>query len=164
MATDTDAIALLRGAIGTQRGPSSWREITQEQIDGFAEITGDHQWIHVDVERARRESPFGTTIAHGNLTLSSIDGFREQLSIHDQPDADLFALGVNMGWNRVRFPAPVPAGSRVRAAAELVSVEERGGGWWEIVDRFTVTVEGSDKPACVAESVVRLLLRDPGGS
>ena len=130
-------------------------------IDGFARITHDHQWIHVDVERAKRESPFGTTIAHGNLTLSIVDGLREQISARDGADLEEVALGVNMGWNRVRFPAPVPAGSRVRATAELVSVEEKGDGWWEIVDRFTVEAEDAEKPVCVAESVGRILLRSP---
>lgn len=157
--TNTDLIERLRESIGVQRGPTSWRTITQEEIDAFAKITGDHQWIHVDVERAKRESPFGTTIAHGNLTLSIIDGLREQISARDQADFEQVALGVNMGWNRVRFPAPVPAGSKVRATAELVSVEEKGGGWWEVVDRFTVETEGGEKPACVAESVGRILLR-----
>ncbi len=157
--TNTDLIERLRELIGVQRGPSSWRTITQEDIDLFAKITGDHQWIHVDVERAKRESPFGTTIAHGNLTLSVIDGLREQISARDEADLEHIALGVNMGWNRVRFPAPVPAGSKVRATAELVSVEEKSGGWWEIVDRFTIQTEGGDKPACVAESVGRIMLR-----
>jgi acyl dehydratase len=155
----TDPVAQLRKMIGVLRGPSSWRSVKQEDINAFAQITGDHQWIHVDVPRAERESPFGTTIAHGNLTLSIIDGLREQLSARDAADLEQIALGVNMGWNRVRFPAPVPAGSRVRATAELVSVEEKGSGWWELVDRFTVEVEGAEKPACVAESVGRILLR-----
>jgi acyl dehydratase len=159
MATTTDPIARLREAIGVKRGPTSWRTVTQEDIDAFAQITGDHQWIHVDVERAKRESPFGTTIAHGNLTLSIIDGLREQIATRDAADLEQIALGVNMGWNRVRFPAPVPAGSRVRATAELVSVEAKSGDWWEVVDRFTVEAEGAQKPACVAESVGRILLR-----
>jgi acyl dehydratase len=159
MATTTDPIARLREAIGNQRGPTSWRTVTQKDIDAFARITGDHQWIHVDVERAKRESPFGTTIAHGNLTLSIIDGLREQITTRDAADLERIALGVNMGWNRVRFPAPVPAGSRVRATAELVSVEEKGSDWWEIVDRFTVEAEGAEKPVCVADSVGRILLR-----
>jgi len=159
MSTTTDTIARLREAIGVRRGPSSWRTVTQQDIDAFARITGDHQWIHVDVPRAERESPFGTTIAHGNLTLSIIDGLREEISAREEPDLEQIALGVNMGWNRVRFPAPVPAGRRVRATAELVSVEEKSGGWWEVVDRFTVEVEGVEKPACVAESVGRILLR-----
>ena len=160
MATDTDTIARLREMIGVQRGPTSWRTISQEDIDSFAKITGDHQWIHVDQERAKTESPFGTTIAHGNLTLSVIDGLREELTARDEADLEQIALGVNMGWNRVRFPAPVPSGSKVRASAELVSVEEKGGGWWEVVDRFTVETEGGAKPACVAESVGRVLLKD----
>jgi acyl dehydratase len=159
MATTADPLAGLRDAIGVQRGPTSWRTVTQEDIDAFASITGDHQWIHVDVERAKRESPFGTTIAHGNLTLSIIDGLREQVSTRDVIDAEQITLGVNMGWNRVRFPAPVPSGSQVRATAELVSVTDKGNGWWEIVDRFTIEVDGAEKPACVAESVGRILLR-----
>jgi acyl dehydratase len=161
MSTTTGAIALLRDAIGRKRGPTAWRTVTQEEINAFARITGDHQWIHVDVERAKRESPFATTIAHGNLTLSIIDGLREEISARDGADLDEIALGVNMGWNRVRFPTPVPAGSRVRATAELVSVEEKVGGWWELVDRFTIEAEGAEKPACVAESVGRILLRTP---
>jgi acyl dehydratase len=158
MTTTNNPIDTLRERIGVQRGPSDWRSITQENIDSFAEISGDHQWIHVDRERAERESPFGTTIAHGNLTLCVIDGLREQLGggIAD----DQVKLGVNMGWNKVRYPAPVPADSRVRATAELVTVTDKGGGWWELVDRFTVEVEGSEKPAVVAESVVRLLVAD----
>ncbi len=160
MTMSTDPFARLREAIGVQRGPTSWRTVTQEDIDAFAKITGDHQWIHVDVERAKLESPFGTTIAHGNLTLSVIDGLREQISTRDTVDLEQIALGVNMGWNRVRFPTPVPAGTRVRATAELVSVEDKGGGWWEIVDRFTIEAEGAAKPACVAESVGRILLRN----
>jgi acyl dehydratase len=164
MAITNDPIARLREAIGIRRGPTSWRTVTQKDIDAFAQITGDHQWIHVDLERAKRESPFGTTIAHGNLTLSIIDGLREQIAARDPADLEQIALGVNMGWNRVRFPAPVPADSRLRATAELVSVEERGGGWWEIVDRFTIEVDGGEKPACVAESVGRVLLRQPDPS
>jgi len=105
------------------------------------------------VERAKSESPFGTTVAHGNLTLSMIDGMRLELL-----SSSGFKLGVNYGWNKVRFPAPVPAGSKVRATAEVVEVEEVGGGWWQIVTRFTVEVEGSDKPACVADSVGRALV------
>ncbi len=158
MTTTNNPIDTLRERIGVQRGPSEWRSITQENINSFAEITGDHQWIHVDRERAERESPFGTTIAHGNLTLCVIDGLREQLG--GGVEGDQVKLGVNMGWNKVRYPAPVPADSRVRATAELVSVTDKGGGWWELVDRFTIEVEGSEKPAVVAESVVRLLLAD----
>ena len=125
--------------------------VSQEDINTFAGLTGDHQWIHVDEERAERESPFGTTIAHGNLTLSLIDGMREGLL--PSPEG---VIGVNYGWNRVRFPAPVPSGSRVRARAEVTSVEDVGNGWWQVVQRFTVEVEGSEKPVCVADSVGRV--------
>src|SRR5919205_3202582 len=142
----------LRDLIGQTVGPSDWREVTQDDIDRFAELSGDDQWIHVDVERAKRESPFGTTVAHGNLTLSLIDGLRRDLIASSG-----FALGVNYGWNKVRFPAPVPAGSRVRAKAEVVSVDDVGGRWWQVATRFTVELEGSDKPCCVAESVGRAL-------
>ena len=142
----------LKELLGKQIGPSEWREVTQEEIDAFADLSGDHQWIHVDVERAKTESPFGTTIAHGNLTLSMIDGMRLELL-----NSSGFKLGVNYGWNKVRFPAPVPAGARIRGTAEVTEVEEVGGGWWQIVTRFTVEVEGSDKPACVADSVGRAL-------
>jgi acyl dehydratase len=136
-------------------GPSEWREVTQEMINQFADLTGDHQWIHVDVERAKVESPFGTTVAHGNLTLSLIDGLRKDLT-----EWSGFKLGVNYGWNKVRFPAPVVAGARVRCCAQLVEVSELGGGWHQVVTRFTVEVEGSDKPACVADSVGRVLVDD----
>jgi acyl dehydratase len=147
-----NGIEELKALIGQEIGPSEWREVTQELIDKFAEVSGDDQWIHVDVERAKQESPFGTTIAHGNLTLSMIDGFRLDLL-----KSEGFVLGVNYGWNKVRFPAPVPAGSRLRATAEVVSVDEVGGNWWQIVTRFKVEVEGNEKPACVAESVGRAL-------
>jgi acyl dehydratase len=142
----------LQGLMGQEVGPSEWREVTQEDINAFAELSGDDQWIHVDVERARNESPFGTTIAHGNLTLSMIDGFRKDLI-----DSEGFALGVNYGWNKVRFAAPVPSGSRLRARAEVISIDEVGGGWYQVVTRFTVEVEGNEKPACIAESVGRAL-------
>ena len=142
----------LKELIGQEVGPSEWRTVTQEDINTFAELSGDDQWIHVDVERAKTESPFGTTVAHGNLTLSLIDGFRKGMIASSG-----FALGVNYGWNKVRFPAPVPAGSRVRARAEVVSVDDAGGGWWQIVTRFTLEVEGSEKPCCVGDSVGRAM-------
>jgi acyl dehydratase len=150
---EVQGIAGLKALLGKEIGPGEWRQVTQEDIDTFADLSGDHQWIHTDVERAKTESPFGTTIAHGNLTLSLIDGLRLDLI-----SSSGFALGVNYGWNKVRFPAPVPAGSRVRAKAEVVSVDEVGGGWWQVVTRFTIEVEGSEKPACVADSVGRALV------
>ncbi len=150
---EVDGLEGARALIGQTVGPSGWRQVSQEDIDLFARLSGDDQWIHVDVERARRESPYGMTIAHGNLTLALIDGFRKEL----------FAvvgvkLGVNYGWNRVRFPAPVPAGSRVRASAEIASIDELADGWYQQVTRFTLEVEGSEKPCCVADSVGRALV------
>jgi acyl dehydratase len=147
-----EGIEGLKALQGKQIGPSDWRELTQEDIDTFADLTGDHQWIHVDVERAKQESPFGTTVAHGNLTLSLIDGLRIELL-----KSTGFKLGVNYGWNKVRFPAPVPSGSKIRATAEVVEVDDVGGGWFQIVTRFKLEVEGSEKPACVADSVGRAL-------
>src|SRR5215217_6412346 len=115
MTITVNGIEELKALVGETIGPSGWRELTQADIDRFAEVSGDDQWIHVDVERAKKESPFGTTVAHGNLTLSMIDGLRLSLL-----KSEGFALGVNYGWNKVRFPAPVPSGSRIRAKAEVV--------------------------------------------
>jgi acyl dehydratase len=148
-----DGIEGLRSMIGQEVGPTEWLEITQDDIDTFADVARDHQWIHVDAERAAKESPFGTTIAHGNLTLSLIDHLRTELFRQEG-----VAMGVNMGWNRVRFPAPVPAGSKVRARAEVVSVDDKGGGWYEVVTKFTVDSDAGGKPVCVAESVGRALV------
>jgi acyl dehydratase len=134
-------------------GPSRWREVTQEMVDQFAELTGDDQWIHVDVERAKVESPFGTTVAHGNLTLSLIDGLRRDLG-----EFSGFKLGVNYGWNKVRFPAPVLVGSRLRCYSQIVEVSDVGGDWHQVVTRFTVEAEGGEKPVCVADSVGRVLV------
>jgi len=142
----------MRALMGQEVGPTDWREVTQDDIDTFARLVGDDQWIHVDVERAKTESPFGTTVAHGNLTLSMIDGLRRDLI-----ESKGFKLGVNYGWNKVRFPAPVPAGSKVRAKGEVISVDEVGGGWYQVVTKFTVEVEGGEKPVCVGESVGRAL-------
>jgi len=149
---EVQGIEGLEALQGKEIGPSEWRTVTQEDIDTFAELTGDHQWIHTDVERAKKESPFGTTVAHGNLTLSLIDGLRIELL-----KSTGFKLGVNYGWNKVRFPAPVPSGSKIRATAEVVEVDDVGGGWFQIVTRFKLEVEGSEKPACVADSVGRAL-------
>jgi acyl dehydratase len=146
----------LRALTGQVVGPSAWHQVTQEMIGQFAELTGDAQWIHVDIERAKSESPFATTIAHGNLTLSLIDGMR--LDLHDWSG---FQLGVNYGWNKVRFPAPVLAGARVRCFAQVIEVSEVGRGWHQIVTRFTVEAEGGEKPVCVADSVGRVLVGEP---
>ena len=152
MTITVNGIEELKALAGQTIGPSEWREVTQADIDTFAELSRDDQWIHVDVERAKTESPFGTTVAHGNLTLSMIDGFRPELL-----ESTGFKLGVNYGWNKIRFPAPVPAGSRIRATVEALSVDDVGGGWHQVTQKWTVEVEGSEKPACVAESVGRVL-------
>src|SRR5829696_2683101 len=153
MATvQVEGIEGLQALQGKEIGPSEWREVTQQDIDTFADLTGDHQWIHTDVERAKRESPFGTTVAHGNLTLSLIDGLRLKLIKQEG-----VKMGINYGWNKVRFPAPVPAGSNVRATAEIQSVDELGDGWVQVATKFTLEREGGEKPVCVAESVGRAL-------
>ena len=148
-----ESVEQLQEIKGKVIGPSDWREVTQEMIDAFAEVSGDHQWIHTDVERAKTESPFGTTIAHGNLTLSMADGFRSTLFSFAG-----FKMGVNYGWNKVRYPAPVPAGSRVRGSAETLEVNELGGGWYELIQRLTIEVDGGEKPAFVGDSVARFLV------
>ncbi|HEY2717040.1 MAG TPA: MaoC family dehydratase [Solirubrobacterales bacterium] len=142
----------MRELVGKEIGPGEWRTITQADIDAFADLSGDHQWIHVDPERAKAESPFGTTIAHGNLTLATVDGFRQQLL---KPTG--FALAVNYGWNKIRFPAPVPVDSRIRARLEVVELDEVGGGWLQMVTRITIEVEGGEKPCFVGDSVTRLM-------
>jgi acyl dehydratase len=130
-------------------GPSSWVEVPQSRIDAFADATGDHQWIHVDPERAAA-GPFGTTIAHGYLTLSLLPVASYEVLPRD-PEA---RMGINYGLNRVRFPAPVPVGSRVRATFEVVAVDEIEGGS-QLTLAATVEREGGDKPVCVAEVVFR---------
>src|SRR4051794_8480458 len=153
MATvEVEGVEGMQGLLGQPIGPSEWRTVTQEDIDTFADLSGDDQWIHVDVERAKTESPFGTTIAHGNCTLAMIDGFRPELF-----ESTGFKLGVNYGWNKIRFPAPVPARSRLRGSGVAASVADVGNGWFQVIYKWSVEVEGSEKPGCVGESVVRLL-------
>jgi acyl dehydratase len=143
----------MQGLVGRQLGPTGWRQITQADIDAFAAITHDRQWIHVDVERARSEGPFGTTIAHGTLLLALIDGFRDELTDgHDAP------LAVAAGWDRVRYPSPVTAGSHVRARMEITAAAEVARGW-RIVERWTVMIRDADRPACVADAIGLVLGR-----
>ncbi|WP_328556434.1 MULTISPECIES: MaoC family dehydratase [unclassified Streptomyces] len=141
----------LRGAVGEQLGYTDWVEVEQKRIDLFAEATGDHQWIHVDPEKAAT-GPFGTTIAHGYLTLSLLPLFGPQLI-----GVEGVKMGVNYGTNKVRFPAPVPVGSRLRATATITAVDDVPGGV-QVSVAFTVEREGGDKPVCVAESVSRYYL------
>ena len=143
-----NGLAELTALTGRDLGHSSWIEITQGRIDTFAEATGDHQWIHVDPERAR-SGPFGTTIAHGYLTLSLvIPLFGELLTI------DGIRMGINYGLDKVRFPSPVRVGSKIRLAARVAGVEEVTGGVQMALD-FTVEIDGEAKPACVARPVYR---------
>jgi acyl dehydratase len=148
--TVLDGVDAVIKAVGNHLGYSNWLEITQDRVDGFADATGDHQWIHVDPERAK-DGPFGTAIAHGYLTMSLSNFFLPQIV-----DVQGFDLGVNYGVNKVRFPAPVPVGSRIRAGAELVEAEPVPGGVQTIV-RITIEVEGGTKPACVIDAVSRYL-------
>lgn len=141
------SIAEMRTALGEELGPSDWVKIEQERIDAFADATGDHQWIHVDVERAARELPEGRTFAHGFLTLSLIPLMRQQIW-----SLESAARAINYGLEKVRFPAPVLAGDRVRMRQTLAAVEPLGEGC-RLVFRCTVEIEGRDKPACVAETV-----------
>jgi acyl dehydratase len=139
----------LRDLVGQHLGHSDYVEVTQEQVNLFAEATGDHQWIHVDVERARKESPFGGPIAHGYLTLAMGPSLVPQVV-----RVDGVSMGVNYGCDKVRFPSPVPVGSKVRVGVELMDVADVAGGV-QVKMRFTFEVEGATKPACVAENLVR---------
>jgi acyl dehydratase len=144
-----ESLDALRAAAGEQIGHSDWHTVTQEQINAFADATGDHQWIHVDPEAAAR-GPFGTTIAHGFLMLSLIPMLASQVS-----QVEGVKMGVNYGLNKVRFPAPLPSGSAIRASVRNLSVEDIRGGL-HIVNEVTLEREGGgDKPCCVAEAVVR---------
>ncbi|MCU1380884.1 MAG: dehydratase [Acidimicrobiales bacterium] len=138
-------------ATGTHLGFSDWLEITQERVDLFAEATGDHQWIHVDPTKAK-DGPFGGTIAHGYLTLSLSNLFLPQIV-----EITGFSMGINYGANKVRFPAPVPVGSKVRGGAELLAVEEIPGGLQTTV-LIAIEIDGGTKPACVIESISRYLV------
>ena len=148
MATIFDNPEALLQSEGEHLGYSEWLEIDQQRINLFAEATGDHQWIHVDPEKAAG-GPFGKTIAHGYLTLSLANLFLPQVM-----QVNNVSMGVNYGCEKVRFPAPVPVGSRVRGGGEVVSVEEVKGGV-QVVVRMTIEVEGSDRPGCVIDTISR---------
>jgi acyl dehydratase len=145
-------LAALEAAVGTETGPTDWFTIDQARIDAFADATEDHQWIHVDPERAA-SGPFGTTVAHGFLTLSLVPYLAGQLR-----RVEGVRMGVNYGLDRVRFPAPVPSGARLRARSTLISCERVPGtpDAAQLVNRITIEVEGNAKPACVADAVTRL--------
>jgi acyl dehydratase len=139
----------LKGYVGKEVGVSDWHEVTQEAINEFADVTGDHNWIHLDVERAK-DTPFGGTIAHGYYTLSLAPMFG-----YDLLSVEGFAFGLNYGLNRVRFPSPLPVGSRVRMRMKLASVDDVPGGA-QFTTELTFEREGGDKPVCVAESLARV--------
>jgi acyl dehydratase len=139
----------LKAADGETLGTSSWHEVTQQDIDAFADVTGDHQWIHVDTERAK-DTPFGGTIAHGYYTLSLAPGFSDQIF-----KLEGIAFGINYGLNKVRFPAPLPVGGKVRMKAKVAGVESIQGGA-QVTLELTFEHEGSEKPVCVAETLARL--------
>jgi len=145
----TTTMAELPGLVGTELGTSEWYEVTQEHVNLFADATGDHQWIHVDPERATKESPFGGPIAHGYLTLSLlVPLFGGVLRVTDT------VMGVNYGLNKVRFPSPVPVGSKVRLTATLSNIEDIAGGK-QLTFSCVIEREGGDKPVCIAEPVYR---------
>ena len=148
MATVFSTPMALLDAVGTQLEASDWLEITQDRINLFADATGDHQWIHVDPERAK-DGPFGACIAHGYLSLSLVNLFLPQMI-----DVQGFTHAVNVGSDKTRFPAPVPVGSRLRGTGEIVSVEEIKGAIQSVV-RVTVEIEGSERPACVIDTISR---------
>ncbi len=145
----TIELAQLRDSVGKHLGFTDWQEMSQDRVNLFADATDDHQFIHVDVERAK-ETPFGGTIAHGYLTLSLMAPVMGELL-----KVSGVTMGINYGLDRVRFPAPLPVGARWRGGAEIVEVTEVGGGL-QVKARGTIEVEGADKPACVAECLVRL--------
>ncbi len=149
MTTIVQGITGLRDLVGQHLGYSDYVEVTQERVNQFADATGDHQWIHVDVERATRESPFGGPIAHGYLTLSL-----GPVLVPQVVRVEGIKMAVNYGCDKVRFPSPVPVGGKVRVGVELLDVSDIEGGV-QVKERFTFEVEGAQKPACVAENLFR---------
>jgi len=145
-----DGIDELKSLVGQEVSASDWFEVTQERVNAFADATGDHQWIHIDTERAKAQSPYGTTIAHGFLTLSLLSHLAEQ-AVSVKGD---IKMGINYGLNRLRFPSPVPVGSRIRARFTLQSVEDVTGGA-QITWAVTVETEGAQKPSLAAEWLIR---------
>jgi acyl dehydratase len=145
------SLADLKAAVGESLGTSDWVEVSQERIDCFADITGDHQWIHVDPVRAR-QTPLGGTIAHGYLTLSLIPAM-----VYSLYDVEGVGSKLNYGSNRIRFPAPVPSGSRVRTHLKLIAAEDAEGGGLRVVSEALVEREGASKPVCIAELVTLFL-------
>jgi acyl dehydratase len=147
--TKTIQVQDLKAHAGEHLGHSDWHEITQDQVNLFADATGDHQWIHVDPERAKT-GPFGGTIGHGYLTMSLAPAYLQEVW-----QVEGMKMGLNYGINKLRFPSPVPVGSKLRLGAELAAVEDVGGAGLQATLAITFEIEGQDKPACVAEVVYR---------
>jgi len=149
------AYEIMQSRVGDMTSQSEWFEITQERVNDYADVSMDHQWIHIDVERAINESPFGAPIAHGNLTLA-VMGHLPVAARNEGPPIEGQKLGINYGFDRIRFPAPVPVGSKIRSTNTLRCVEIKG----EMIETMTeivVEAEGSEKPVCVAESLGRMV-------
>ena len=155
MALEGYTLATIRDFVGKELGVSDWITVDQQRINAFADCTGDHQWIHVDAERARRESPFRTTIAHGYLTLSLVASMAQDLGLVPENTQAAF----NYGLDKVRFVAPVKAGARIRLRTTLMSVEDRGPGQYLMKSNNTVEIEGDERPALIAETLVMLYER-----
>jgi acyl dehydratase len=149
-----ESLADLQTKVGTEVHVSDWLEVTQDMVDAFGRATGDMQWIHTDPERAKAESPYGGTIAHGYFTLSLYPQLRDLVN-ESSPIFPGVKNVINYGLNKLRFPAAVPVGSRIRAHCELVSAEEVKNSV-ELIEKYSVEVEGQDRPACIAEAVMRL--------
>jgi acyl dehydratase len=143
-----DAVA----QVGQELGVSDWKEIDQKRIDAFADVTEDHQWIHVDVERAKTESPYGTTIAHGFLTLSMIPALSK-----DNFHVENAVMAINYGLNKVRFLSAVPSGGRIRVRSELIDAAKVNDNTVNLTVRHTIELDGADKPAAVADTIVRVI-------
>lgn len=151
-----NAFEIMTSRIGEQTSQSEWFEVTQDRINDFAEVTMDHQWIHIDVERAR-SGPFGAPIAHGHLTLSIMSHLpRAAAAASEGPAIEGQKLTINYGFDKVRFPSPVPAGAKIRTTSTLKRVEIKGG-MIETMNELVVEIEGQEKPACVAESLGRMV-------
>ena len=149
-----NALTTMQSQVGTEVHVSDWLEITQDMVNNFGKATFDMQWIHIDAERAKAESPYGTTIAHGFFTLSLYPHLRGLVDA-SKPLYPGAKNVINYGLNRLRYPAAVPVGSRIRAHCELLSAEEVKGSL-ELIEKYTVEVEGQDRPACIAECIMRV--------
>ena len=152
--SESQALERLQAQVGQEVHTSDWLQVTQQRIDAFADATGDHQWVHVDAERAARESPWKATIAHGYLTLSLYPMLRGLVAA-DRPPFPGVRQVINYGLDKLRFPSAVVVGSRVRARCVLLKVESVTGGL-QVTEQYTVEIEGQPKPACVAEAIMRL--------